>query len=369
MSVNLQIFLEKSEENLRQAIENENNDLKKAKEYYLLAARYLLEAAKLSKGDMKKIRKERAEKILARADALRFPEHRRDMLSISNDEAPEKSDEWLLQEIPSISFSDVAGLENVKKQIKSMLIYPYLYPDVAKEYGIDPGGGLLLYGPPGTGKTYIAKATAHEIDALFFSIKPSDIMSQWVGVAEKNISKLFEAARKCEKAVIFIDEIDALLPKRHSNYSTVMKRVVPQILAEMDGLSSKNEGILFMGATNEPWDIDEAALRPGRFDKKIYVPPPDAYARKRLFELNLRKTGEDIDIEKLVSMTEGYTGADIVEICKEASQRAYMEYVERGVKRPVRMKDIAEIIGEVPPSVSKKMIDLYERFARGKIEQ
>lgn len=146
-----------------------------------------------------------------------------------------------------------------------------MYPEKAKKWKVKTGGGVLLYGPPGTGKTYLAEAVAGELDADFFYVKASDIMSKWVGESEKRVAELFKKARESKKAVIFIDEIDALLPKR-TTHSSVMQRVVPQFLAEMDGIDSRNENILLMAATNVPWNIDPAALRPGRFDFKFYIP-------------------------------------------------------------------------------------------------
>ena len=364
MSIELEFFLRKSEEALDKAIKLENSNPKLSKEYYIKSAEYLLEAAKHSKGKMKDIRYARAEKIIKKANSMstEIKEEKEERVHVGD---LEPENRWIPKEKPNVSFNDIAGLDEVKKQIKLRFIYPYSEPEAAREYGIRTGGGLLLYGPPGTGKTYIAKAVAHEVNAIFFYIKPSLIMSQWVGVAEKNVEKLFEEARTSNKSVIFIDEIEALLPKRRSTYSSVMKRVVPQFLAELEGIGSKNENILFMGATNDPWEIDEAALRPGRFDKKIYVPPPDLESRKKIFEMNMKKRlyDESIDFYMLAKETEGYTGADIVEICEEAAQRAYMDYIENKNKRPINMFDIEESIKNIRPSVSKDMLIKYERFS------
>lgn len=196
-------------------------------------------------------------------------------------------------------------------------------------------------------------------------------MNKWVGESERNIAKLFSAAREQKKAVIFIDEVEALIPKRKDSGSTVMQRVVPQILGEMDGVESKNENLLFIGATNEPWSIDHAALRPGRFDEKIYVPPPDKEVRKKIFELNLRgkPLASDIDFDKLVEMTEVpllyvcYSGADIKQICLKASLIPFRETIQSGIERNIEMRDLTEAINAVKPSIDKEMIEKYERFS------
>ena len=176
-------------------------------------------------------------------------------------------------------FADVAGLEDVKEEIRLRLIYPLAHPEKAQRYGIQSGGGLLLYGPPGTGKTLLARAVAGEIDAAFFTARPSELMSKWVGEAEQNIARLFDEARQCERAIIFLDEVEAMIPARRSSGSTVMQRVVPQILAELQGIRQRSSGLLFMGATNEPWALDPAVLRPGRFDARIYVGLPGSAPR------------------------------------------------------------------------------------------
>ncbi|MCB0057991.1 MAG: ATP-binding protein, partial [Caldilineaceae bacterium] len=262
---------------------------------------------------------------------------------------------------------DVSGLEEVKEQIRLKLIYPFSHPAEAERYGIRSGGGILLYGPPGTGKTLIARATAGELDASFFTAKPSELMSKWVGEAEQNIQRLFTAARACPRAVIFLDEVDALLPARRGSNSSVMQRVVPQFLAELEGFGGRSETLLFIGATNEPWSIDPAALRPGRFDEKIYVPLPDAAARRRILELNLdsRPLAADVDLDTLTVQLAGYSGADIVQTCLRASTSAFLDAVEQAVMRNIGCNDFEEALAAVRPSVTSKDLQRYERFSQG----
>ena len=196
--------------------------------------------------------------------------------------------QWMVKEKPAMRFDDVAGLEDVKQDIRLKMIYPFEHADLAEKFGIRPGGGVLLYGPPGTGKTMLAKATAGEIDAAFFRISPADMLSKWVGEAEQNIKKLFDAAAAETRSIIFIDEIEALVPARRDEGSSVMQRVVPQILQGMEGFDKKvGQPILFMGATNVPWQLDPAVLRPGRFDEKVYIPLPDLAARRKMLEMYL----------------------------------------------------------------------------------
>jgi len=266
--------------------------------------------------------------------------------------------------------SDVAGLEEVKEQIRIRMIYPFTHPGQARRFGIKKGGGILLYGPPGTGKTMLARAVAGEINAAFFTVKPSEIMSKWVGEAEQNIARLFSEARKHQRSVIFIDEVESLIPKRRDSHSTVMQRVVPQILSEMEGFASGKAGekaLLFMGATNEPWSLDEAVLRPGRFDEKVYVPLPDFDARLEIlyFHLKDKPLSPDISLEEVAQMLEGYSGADIRRIGEKACDIPFVESVKTGEERDVERRDLLSVMQQVKPSVSAKALERFERFAFG----
>ena len=205
-----------------------------------------------------------------------------------------ESGKWERIDKPNIFFKDIAGLEDVKNLIRRRVIYPFQNPELAEQYGRRPGGGVLMYGPPGTGKTMMAKAIATELDAPFFNVLCSDVMSKWVGEAEQNLRDLLETARSQLPAVIFLDETEALISKRGGN-STVMNRLVPEFLAQIDGVSNDEGGLLLLGATNRPWDIDPAALRHGRFGELIYVGLADKPARRFLLdgdEVVIRAYGE-----------------------------------------------------------------------------
>lgn len=286
----------------------------------------------------------------------------------ADDDEQTNAEDWIVREKPNVRFADIAGLEDVKQEIYLKMIYPFRHPDLAQRYGIDVGGGMLLYGPPGTGKTMIAKAMACELDATMFVISPAQLMSKWVGEAEQNVRKLFEAAKDEPRAVIFMDECEALVPRRRGGQSTVMQRVVPQILQELEGFDRKaGRALLFLGATNEPWQLDPAMLRPGRLDSKVYVPLPDAEARFRLFEIYLanRPLCDDVNFADLVELTRGYSGADLKAICAKAATRPFLESVGGGEPRNINMADLQAVIAATPPSVSTKDDEKYRAWANG----
>ena len=285
------------------------------------------------------------------------------------DDSGTDASDWIVKDKPTVGFDDIAGLEDVKEDIRLKMIYPFAHPELAKRYGITTGGGVLLYGPPGTGKTMMAKAIAHEIDATFFVVSPAQMLSKWVGEAEQNIRKLFDAARAEKTSVIFLDETEALVPKRKSDSSTVMQRVVPQILQELEGFDRKGDrALLFVGATNKPWMLDEAILRPGRLDAKIYVGLPDAPARFRLLEICFgdRPLADDVDFGELCDRLEGYSGADIKNIAQRAAQLPFMEAIAGKDERPIGRQDIMTVIEDTPPSVNPADLIRYERFTDGR---
>jgi len=366
----MRFALEKSAEHLEKGLKLESEgDLKGAKYNLLKAAEFLYKAAEKSDSALKRKRIERADSILQRADTLTQVLDRKTAVgSIPQAESSGTVSEWMVFEKPNLKLGDVAGLDAVKEQIRIRMIYPFTHPDLARRFGIKKGGGILLYGPPGTGKTMLAKAVAGEIDAAFFTVKPSEIMSKWVGEAEQNVARLFSEARKHGRSIIFIDEVESIVPKRSDSFSTVMQRVVPQILSEMEGFSSgkdSSKALLFMGATNEPWALDEAVLRPGRFDEKVYVPLPDIAARLAILRYHLKDKplSQDISLEETARMLEGYSGADIRRICEKSCDIPFVESVKTGEERNVEKRDILSVMQLVKPSVSPRSIEKFEKFA------
>jgi transitional endoplasmic reticulum ATPase len=272
----------------------------------------------------------------------------------------------MVKEKPSIRFADVAGLEEVKQDIRLKMIYPFEHPDLAKKFGVRLGGGILFYGPPGTGKTMLAKATAGEVDATFFRVSSADMLSKWVGEAEQNIKKLFDAAANEPRAIIFIDEIESLIPARGDGGGSVMQRVVPQILQGMEGFDKKGDhGVLFMGATNVPWQLDPAVLRPGRFDDKVYIPLPDLIARRKLLELYLSKrpVAKEIDFDVLATRLDGFSGADIKYICDRSATIPFLRSVASGEDGEITQGIVDDVVQTAPRSVTPEMLKRFEQWA------
>ena len=286
----------------------------------------------------------------------------------SEAEGDTNANQWIVREKPGLRFADVAGLEDVKQDIKLKMIYPFEHADLAARFGIRAGGGILLYGPPGTGKTMLAKATAGEIDATFFKISPADVLSKWVGEAEQNIKKLFDAAAAEPRSIIFIDEIEALVPARRDEGSSVMQRVVPQILQGVEGFDKKaGRPILLMGATNVPWQLDPAMLRPGRFDEKVYIPLPDLPARRKMLDIYLgkRPLAGEVDLDSLASRLEGFSGADINYICDRAAVIPFLQSVASGEEGQITPAIISDVIKDTPPSVTAEMLCRFDAWANG----
>ena len=235
----------------------------------------------------------------------------------------EKGDDSLAftaADIPDISFNDVVGLDAVKEKIYDMVIYPKQYRELYERFRKKTGGGILLYGPPGNGKTMIAKAIAHETGSLFFPIKFSDLGSKWYGESEGKMKALFEEARRAESAVIFFDEIDSIAAKRTE--SSPADRLVAELLVQMDGIHKHEGNLTILAATNRLQALDEAILRPGRFDEKILIPLPDATARRAMFEKHLCGIPSSVsDYTGLAAHTEGFSGAQIELVCERAKQK------------------------------------------------
>ena len=267
-------------------------------------------------------------------------------------------------EVPEVHWSDIGGLEDVKQQLREAVEWPMKSPEIFEQMGIEPPRGILLYGPPGTGKTLLAKAVATESGSNFIAIRGPEILSKWVGESEKAIRQIFRRARQVAPAIIFFDELDAIAPARGYRHDTsgVTDRIVNQLLTEMDGIEPLRN-VVVIAATNRPDIIDPALLRPGRFDRLIYVPPPDEKARLEIFKVHTRNMplAEDVDLKELARKTEGYTGADIAAVCREAAMIALREEFK---VRPIRMKHFLEALKKVPPSLTRDVIERYERLGR-----
>jgi len=275
-------------------------------------------------------------------------------------------------EVPEVHWDDIGGLEEVKQQLREAVEWPLKHPEYFKEMGIDPPKGILLYGPPGTGKTLLAKAVATESEANFIGVKGPEVLSKWVGESERAIREIFRKARQAAPCVIFFDEIDSIAPRRGQRFdSGVTDRIVNQLLTEMDGLE-RLEGVVVIGATNRPDILDPALLRPGRFDRLIYVPPPDERARLEILKVHTRRMplAEDVDLAEIAKRTEGYTGADLEVLVREAGLLALREDIS--IQR-VYARHFEEALKKIKPSLTPDIVKFYEtwneRFRRAARQQ
>lgn len=340
----------------------EKGNVALAKRNFLLAGQTMMQMAKQSQGKLKEVRMERARRLVEIAENMNKKPEKLDKKPSEDQAEDEEVKKWQVAEIPKIKFSDVAGLEDVKKAITIRMINPIKFPDKYKLYGKKTGGGVLLYGPPGTGKTMIAKAIANEVGAKFYAVKGSDIVSKWVGDSEKNINSLFEEANKQERAIIFIDEMDSLIGKR--GLDTHNDKRVNEFLQQIDGFAGRNPNLLLLGATNRPWDIDSAAMRSGRFSQKIYLPLPDGPARKFMIEKNMKgvPVSKDFDVDKIVLQTQLYSGADIEELCDRAKDEPLLKAIATDSVIFVTNEDFEKVLSVFPPSVTPKELQQYDEY-------
>lgn len=274
-------------------------------------------------------------------------------LAVSVEDDDEDLDDRIMSK-PDMSFSDVGGMESVKREIDLKIIKPLEHADLYKSYGKKVGGGILLYGPPGCGKTFIARATAGQINANFINVGLNDILDMWVGNSEKQLAEYFELARSRKPCVLFFDEVDALGAKRSDMRQSAGRNVINQFLAELDGIEADNDGILIIGATNVPWHLDTAFRRPGRFDRIIFVPPPDATGREAIFKLKLEgKPQENIDFAKLARKSKDFSGADINAVVDIAIEHILEDAMETGVPKPITTKALLKGIEQHAPSTAE----------------
>jgi transitional endoplasmic reticulum ATPase len=266
-------------------------------------------------------------------------------------------------EVPEVRWSDIGGLDDVKQQLREAVEWPLRHQDIFEKMGIRPPKGILLYGPPGVGKTLLAKAAATESGANFIAVNGPEILSKWVGESERAIREIFRKARTVAPAIIFLDEIDSIAPARGSRTdSGITDRIVNQLLTEMDGIKPLR-GVVVIAATNRPDLIDPALLRPGRFDRVIKVPPPDRRARLEILRIHTRRVplAPDVDLEKLADTTNGYTGADLEALVREAVMLALREKLEA---REVSMKYFLEALKIVKPSLSEDIMEKYQNIEK-----
>lgn len=257
-------------------------------------------------------------------------------------------------EKPSINFSHVGGMQKVKSEIDIKIIQPLINPDLFKKYGKKIGGGILMYGPPGCGKTHLARATAGQIKANFISVGIHDVLNMWLGNSEKQLHDLFELARRQAPCIMFFDEIDALGASRTDMRQSSSKMLINQFLNELDGVQNSNDGVLILGATNAPWHLDGAFRRPGRFDRIIFVHPPDLDSRESILKIQLEgKPVSVIDYKTIAKKTEEFSGADLMSVIDRAVEDKLREAIKSGNPLPIETRDLLKSALEVKPSTKE----------------
>lgn len=343
--------------------------------HYLDAAEALMKAIKFERNpQVARSLKKKANMYISRARELReLLEKRKERKSkAGSDDEEEKLEnaisDIIVTEKPNITLADIAGLETAKQTLREAIVLPLMRPDLFSG-ARKPWKGILLFGPPGCGKTLLAKATAAEVEATFFNVSASSIISKWLGESEKLVKQLFELADEKQPSIIFIDEVDALAGARGGEHDA-MRRVKTELLTSMDGLSSsETDRIVTVGATNMPESIDGAFRR--RFERRIYIPLPDLPARTAIFAFNTKgvELAEDADFEVLAEITEGYSGSDIAMVCREAIMTPIRELDMAGAiedtsiaARAVTQDDFLEAIESINPSVSDDEIEKYDNW-------
>ena len=257
-------------------------------------------------------------------------------------------------ERPGFGFEAIGGMDGIKDAVRMMIIAPLEQPELYAAYGKTAGGGILLYGPPGCGKTHIARATAGQINSSFLSVGLNDVLDMWLGNSEKRLHEIFEQARRQQPCVLFFDEVDALGGNRGSFTGNAGRNVVNQFLAEMDGLAGRNEGVLILAATNAPWQVDAAFRRPGRFDRVLFVPPPDEDARAAILTIHLDgKPTDRVDTRAVAGTTKDFSGADMRAVVDRAIENKLRDAMRTGQPTPLTTNDLLAAARTVHPTTSE----------------
>jgi SpoVK/Ycf46/Vps4 family AAA+-type ATPase len=346
----------------------------KARKLYLNACEALLHVAQSNSGEVRRAQLNHADSLMKKANSLitgdsKSPaskEKHGDSKSLrpTEDQKEDGLKIYTPASVPNVSFYDIAGLENVKKEVRERIIQPMKNPELYLKFRIRPGGGILMFGLPGTGKTMIARAIAHEVQAPFFHVRCSDIKEKWLGASENNIKKLFETAKEEKSAVLFFDEFDGLGSSADDS-SGSMKGILAELKSQMDGFD-KDDGtaVLLLAATNHPWDIEAAFLRSGRFSKMIYIPLPDEDTREYLIRRQFDgvPVDQDISAKWMAGLAEGFSGADIVEFCYQCKIMAANRSNDRNDICNVSEEDIKNVSSGFRTTVLKSDVDAMKRF-------